>query len=325
MLLTEAKMTYILDLTLESIIHDVLLDVHRDEKMARMQTAVIELEDRLNDKLPQARPEAEPSQSQEPAATEAATMTSTGIQLKGNPMKTIHHIRCPNCRLRRLLYPRVGFNSRPVPDPTEQYCKQEPMIILDQHDVHGQRKKDVKAKGQVKAKSKMKNKNDLDSPTSHYSDPLTPSSSMADSVYFNVIEYPAAKCPNRDSHLGDHWKPVNRMAQHLNGGCYLKRDQAAGREPNENVDDTPQDGQISAARAITPVKRKAEDEVAIPVVKMMKMMKKKNKKKKKKTKKKRKMQKVQKPRDVKKGGKGAVGVRSKLRDSVTNVEEKAER
>ena len=108
MLLTEAKMTNILGLTLESIIHDVLLGVHRDEKIARMQTAVIELEDRLNKKLPQAGPQAEPSQSQDPTATEAATVTSTGIQLKGNPMKTIRHIRCPNCRLRRLLYPRVA-------------------------------------------------------------------------------------------------------------------------------------------------------------------------------------------------------------------------
>ncbi|EXJ81175.1 hypothetical protein A1O3_07465 [Capronia epimyces CBS 606.96] len=256
----EQAISYILDQSIESILHDILLDIHQEEKIARMQTAVIELEQRP-DKQKSAHDG--DNAEDEPVESDAAILEESGqYQLKGNPMKTIKHIRCPNCRLRRLLYPRVGFNARPVPDPTEQYCKTEPMIIIDKHDVHGQRKKGVKVKGQAKGKNRKKN--DPASPTSENSDPLTPSSSMLnDSFEFKEIDYPAAKCPNRDSHLGDHWKSVNVFATHLNGSCYLKKDRAAGREANAKIGGTPRDSRASSPKAGTNgVKRKADDETS---------------------------------------------------------------
>jgi len=134
------------------------------------------------------------------------------------------------------------------------------MIILDKHDVHGQRKKGVKVKGTAKGKNKKKN--DAASPASENSDPLTPASGQPnDSFEFKEIDFPAAKCPNRDSHLGDHWKSVNVFATHLNGSCYLKKDRAAGREANAKIGGTPRDSRANSPKASTNgVKRKAEDD-----------------------------------------------------------------
>lgn len=256
-------MVYLLEQSLESILHDILLDVHQEEKIARMQTAVVEVEQRaekLGKKTSGDQGESE-SADNEAVETTSAVLKSGQVNLKGNPMKTVKHIRCPNCRLRRLQYPRVGWNSRPVPDATEQYCKTEPMIIIDKHDVHGQRKKGVKVKGQAKGKNKKKN--DPGSPAaSEASDPLTPSSSMPNEQFeFKEIDYPAAKCPNRESHLGDHWKSVNVFATHLNGNCYLKKDRAAGREANAKMSGTPRDSRANSPKPTSNgVKRKADDE-----------------------------------------------------------------
>ena len=258
-----------------------------------MQTAIVELEQRadmLGKKLDSDPADGEHGDDQGPVETKAAILKSGNIGLKGNPMKTVKHIRCPNCRLLRLLYPRVGFNSRPVPDPTQQYCKSEPMIIIDKHDVHGQRKKGVKVKGQPKGKNKKKN--DAGSPAaSENSDPLTPSSSMpGDSFEFKEIDYPAAKCPNRESHLGDHWKSVNVFATHLNGSCFLMKNRAAGREANAKIGGTPRNSRANSPKptAANGVKRKAGDDESGATTK-----------------------KKQKTSDGKKNAKGAVGAPSK--------------
>nr|KAK5440896.1 hypothetical protein LTR18_007500 [Exophiala xenobiotica] len=259
---TEQAISYLLDQSIESILHDILLDIHQGEKIARMQTAVVEIEQRAEKikKVAEDEQNGETAAEEEVVETDAAVLQGSQVQLKGNPMKTVKYIRCPNCRLRRLLYPRVGFNSRPVPDPNEQYCKTEPMIILDKHDVHGQRKKGVKMKGQAKGKNKKKN--EPASPASENSDPLTPASGQPnDSFEFKEIDFPAAKCPNRESHLGDHWKSVNVFATHLNGSCYLKKDRAAGREANAKIGGTPRDSRANSPKATSNgVKRKADDD-----------------------------------------------------------------
>jgi len=257
-----SQILHLLEQSIESILHDVLLDIHQEEKIARMQTAVVEVVQRA-EKLGAKKNNEDDHAEDDAVETGAAIFNSGQVKLKGNPMKTVKHIRCPNCRLRRLLYPRVGYNSRPVPDSSEQYCKTEPMIIVDKHDVHGQRKKGVKVKGQPK--NKKKKKDDPGSPAaSENSDLLTPSSSMpAESFDFKEIDYPAAKCPNRDSHLGDHWKSVNVFATHLNGSCYLKKDRAAGREANAKIGGTPRDSRANSpkpATAVGGIKRKAEDD-----------------------------------------------------------------
>lgn len=296
------QIIYLLEHSLESILHDILLEIHQEEKISRMQTAVVEVEQRaekLGKKLSSDQQDDE-NADQEPVETNSAVLTAGQVQLKGNPMKTVKHIRCPNCRLRRLQYPRVGWNSRPVPDATEQYCKTEPMIILDKHDVHGQRKKGVKVKGQAKGKNKKKN--DPGSPAaSENSDQLTPSSSIpAEQFEFKEIDYPAAKCPNRDSHLGDHWKSVNVFATHLNGSCYLKKDRAAGREANAKIGGTPRDSRANSPKAApNGVKRKADEEGLVSTIK-----------------------KKQKTSDTRKLDKKAIGVPSKLREINTVDDDK---
>jgi hypothetical protein len=177
--------------------------------------------------------------------TNGAVIKDGKAYLKGNPLKNTKTILCPHCKLPRLLYPRVGHGARDPPDPQQKYCKAEPPIILDKHDVHGQRKKGTKMKGPAKKK-----KNDAPSPGSTDSIPSTPvtGSFQSESFEFKTIEYPAAKCPNRDSALGDHWKPVTQMATHLNGNCFLKRDRAAGREAVAKMSGTPADSRAASPK-----------------------------------------------------------------------------
>ncbi|KAK5077733.1 hypothetical protein LTR70_009468 [Exophiala xenobiotica] len=235
-----ASMSQILESVIEGIVHDLVLEVHRDEKIARMQTAVVDLNIRAEKLGKNVNANSDSGAENEAVETKAA----------------------------RLWYPRVGFNSRPPSDPTAQYCKTEPMVIIDKHDVHGQRKKGVKVKGQPKGKGKG-NKLRESSPASSIGDPSTPQSSMLDSFEFKEIDYPAAKCPNRNSHLGDHWKAVNLFATHLNGSCWLKRDRAALREANAKMAGTPKDSRANSPKpAVTNgVKRKADEKESEPAPK----------------------------------------------------------
>ncbi|KAK5104462.1 hypothetical protein LTS08_002351 [Lithohypha guttulata] len=252
-----ATMAHLLEAAIEGIVHDIVLEVHREEKVARMQTAVVDLNIRA-EKL--GKTISDSNIDAEPVETKAAVAHNGQIALRGNPLKQVKHSRCPNCRKLRLWYPRVGFNSKPPPDPTVEYCKTEPVIILDKHDVHGQRKKGVKMKGQPKGKLKNNKLRDT-SPASSIGDPSTPQSSMPDAFDFKEIDYPAAKCPNRNSHLGDHWKAVNLFATHLNGSCWLKRDRAAKGEANAKMSGTPKDSRANSPKPVMTngVKRKSDE------------------------------------------------------------------
>lgn len=261
-MLTIIQISYILEKTLESIIHDLVVDVHRSEKIARTQSALVEVQQKA-DRLAKVKGQtnANPDAADVVIETSAAVYKNGELTLKGNPMTTVTKVLCPSCGLPRLMYPRVGFNSKPVPDSAQQYCKNEPSIILDKHDVHGQRKKGVKMKGQPKNKGKKKV--DAASPaSSEKSEVPTPSTSSFpnESFEFREIDYPAAKCPNKESHLGDHWKAVNVFATHLNGSCWLKRDRAAGRDAVAKMSGTPRDSRASSPKATNGVKRKAGDD-----------------------------------------------------------------
>ncbi|KAK5944743.1 hypothetical protein PMZ80_001943 [Knufia obscura] len=268
-----ASMAHIFESVIEGIVHDLVLEVHREEKIARMQTAVLDLNIRAEKLGKNVNAGADDGPESEAVETKAAVAQAGAVQLRGNPLKQVKHTRCPNCRLPRLWYPRVGFNSRPPPDPTAQYCKTEPMIIIDKHDVHGQRKKGVKVKGQPKGKGKG-NKLRESSPASSIGDPSTPQSAIPDSFEFKEIDYPAAKCPNRNSHLGDHWKAVNLFATHLNGSCWLKRDRAALREANAKLSGTPKDSRANSPKptATNGTKRKADEKDSEPAPKKKQKM-----------------------------------------------------
>lgn len=256
-MLPTLQIQYILDKSFENIIHDIVASVHRTEKLARTQSAVIEARQKAEKYAKQNGIDlVDGNKTGMPTIeTDGAMIKDGKAYLKGNPLKTIKNIICPNCKLPRLMYPRVGYGARDPPDPRQQYCKNEPPIIIDKHDVHGQRKKGTKLKGPAKAKQK---KGEAQSPGSSPSAPSTPlagSFQAAEAFDFKTIEYPAAKCPNRDSTLGDHWKPVTQMATHLNGNCYLKRDRAAGREAVAKMSGTPADSRATSPKPTTNGKR----------------------------------------------------------------------
>ena len=255
------QINYVLDKTFENIIHDLVAGVHRTEKLARTQSAVIEARQKAEKFAKQHG--IDPTDSNGPpmpvVETDGAMIKDGKAYLKGNPLQTTKSIICPSCKLPRLMYPRVGYGARDPPDPRQQYCKNEPPIIIDKHDVHGQRKKGTKLKGPAKGKQK---KNEVHSPGSSPSAPSTPlaGSFQAEAFVFKTIEYPAAKCPNRDSELGDHWKPVTQMATHLNGNCYLKRDRAAGREAVAKMSGTPADSRATSPKPTNGKRGRALDD-----------------------------------------------------------------
>ena len=261
-----ASMAHIFESVMESVIHDLVLEVHREEKISRMQTAVVDLSIRAEKLGKTIDANTDNNVEGEPVETKAAIAQNGLVNCRGNPLKNVKYTRCPNCKLQRLWNPRVGFNSKPY-DASIQYCKTEPMIIIDKHDVHGQRKKGVKMKGQPKGKKNNKLRDT--SPASSIGDPQTPQSALPEAFEFKEIDYPAAKCPNRNSHLGDHWKAVNLFATHLNGSCWLKRDRAAMREANSKIAGTPKDSGASSpkAAAVNGVKRKADEKDSESVTK----------------------------------------------------------
>ena len=231
-----------------------MASVHRSEKLARAQSAVIEARQKAathakHNGIKLAQDGTVEGEGSMPIIeTNGATIRDGKAYLRGNPLKMVKAIICPKCKLPRLLYPRVGYGARDPPDPRQQYCKNEPPIILDKHDVHGQRKKGTKVKSQ--AKNKQKKIEELSPDASELSAPATPQTASfpVETFEFKTIENPSAKCPNRDSALGDHWKPVTQMATHLNGNCFLKRDRAAGREAVAKMSQTPADSRAPSPK-----------------------------------------------------------------------------
>jgi len=118
-----------------NILHDIVLKAHREEKMARASTAAILVE--------AAAQETDPNTPEEPTLiphtheTEAAIYKNGEVHIKGNPLKTIEQLHCPKCGKPRLLQPTDGNRAR-KPDPNVDYCKKQPWIEKDYHDVYGQ-------------------------------------------------------------------------------------------------------------------------------------------------------------------------------------------
>ncbi|KAL9085909.1 MAG: hypothetical protein Q9165_007392 [Trypethelium subeluteriae] len=129
---------------LYNIIHDVVLDVHRSEKLLRMQSAATLAERTAVSQAADAITTTPNNKNNNTSQALSVKLDTPGaiydngrITLKGNPLKTTPEILCPACHLPRLLYPTTGPNSRP-PDPIKQYCTRHPFIQKPGHDIHGQ-------------------------------------------------------------------------------------------------------------------------------------------------------------------------------------------
>ncbi|KAL4904709.1 hypothetical protein BDW74DRAFT_154429 [Aspergillus multicolor] len=251
---TVAKLTCdILNDTFYNIIHDIVAKVHRDEKVARMRSAVVVARQKAEEEAARRREEA----GAKPAGpvktgeqefeelkdirveTDGAIFEDGKVYLKGNPLHTTKEIICPDCRLPRLLYPVTGLGARPPPDPYKEYCQRQPMISKPGHDVHG----NPFATDKLNPKKK-KQTNTSNTPAS--SPPTTPDSSFKQAAP-EKISFPTVKCPNCPRYF-----VVTRVAQHLDRCLGL-----SGRQVNRNK--TPQtDG--SGTPASAPPKRPLDDD-----------------------------------------------------------------
>lgn len=139
--------TDILNETFHNIIHDLVSKVHREEKIARMRSAVTVARQKAETTADESEetvvdPKKEDVVDQKNVAdlqleTEGAVFDRGKVFLKGNPLHTTKQIICPECRLPRLLYPPTGSNAVPPPDPHAEYCQNQPLVTVPGHDVHG--------------------------------------------------------------------------------------------------------------------------------------------------------------------------------------------
>ncbi|KAI9368864.1 hypothetical protein BJX61DRAFT_193619 [Aspergillus egyptiacus] len=259
---TIAKLTCdILNDTFYNIIHDIVAKVHREEKVARMRSAVVVTRQKAEEEAARRREEsgAKPAGQGKPGddfedfkdirvETEAAIFDEGKVYLKGNPLRTTKEIICPDCRLPRLLYPVTGVGARPPPDPYREYCQKQPLISKPGHDVHG----NPFATDKLNPKKK-KQTNTANTPAS--SPPTTPDSSFKQAAP-EKVSFPTVKCPNCPRYF-----VVTRVAQHLDRCLGL-----SGRQVNRNK--TPQE---NGATPSAPAKRPLDDETPATLPKKKKL------------------------------------------------------
>ncbi|KAF4827583.1 hypothetical protein CGCTS75_v008210 [Colletotrichum tropicale] len=244
----------VLDDLMYNIVHDLLLKVHRDEKMARATTAAIRVEKLASDASESSTPDSKPDVRIE---TDAAIYEDGKVMLKGNPLKTTTEILCPRCHLPRLLYPTDGKGAR-KPDPSVIYCKKHPYIDKPGYDIYGQTWVQP-GPGRGKKKKDMK------------PDPNIESAAPGEGRPANVLSFPSATCSKCKRCI-----LVTRLNNHMgscigNSGRNASRAAAAkisnGSNGASQNDGTPPSSQKAtpapASRASSPKKRDSE-EVAAP-------------------------------------------------------------
>ncbi len=197
-----------------NIIHDIVLQTHREEKLARAATAAIIVEQKAAETDPNKNDDSSLSapENTQPhvVETDAATYNSGEVYLKGNPLKTTSEVRCPKCGLPRLLHPTDGNGAR-KPEPGVEYCKRRPWIDKEHFDVYGQT---FVPEGPGRGKKKkdmidpLKQQN---SGTPNGSQDSPGTSPPPDNGPIKPIPYPHSKCVNCGTFL-----PIRRMNNHMN-------------------------------------------------------------------------------------------------------------
>ncbi|KAI9841238.1 MAG: hypothetical protein M1837_000903 [Sclerophora amabilis] len=203
---------------LENIIHDEVLSVHREEKIARARSAAIIGEQQAAQQLgSNGATSSNVAMTSPTVGSGGGKITTAGgvyedgkFTLSGNPLVTTKEVLCPRCRLPRLLHPTTGKGAV-APDPDKKYCARHPPIDKPGHDIWGipfpsdgvggaKSKKDKKAtKAQVeKAPTTGSFESPNETPPAVSENKSAPAST------------PSLKCPSCPRYLG-----VSRIAQHL--------------------------------------------------------------------------------------------------------------
>ena len=275
------KVASIFDEVFQNIIYDTVSEAHREEKRARMRSAVILAEEAVA--AQQAATGATPQK--ENATPTSATTTgfpvfpgkvetpgaiydNGQITLIGNPLETTKDVICPRCRLPQLQYPTKGEGAR-VPDPTVKYCKLQPFVKMAGHDIHGKpfpsnnvsaaklrkekKEKEVAAaKAQSQAEQASAN-GSIDTPNG------TPPPN-SDSKGTKVTSYPHVKCPVCLQH-----KQVTRFAKHLDqcmgiSGRQSSRNAMAKIEASQGTPSGSRTGTPVPGSRSSPSKRNRDDD-----------------------------------------------------------------
>ncbi|OBT68438.1 hypothetical protein VE03_02864 [Pseudogymnoascus sp. 23342-1-I1] len=204
----------ILDDELYNIIHDIVLKVHRDERIAKANTAAILIEQEAAETFPdQAATPSKSSKKQPPKRLEndAAIYEDGLVTIKGNPLATIHEIRCSKCGLPKLLHPTDGNGAR-KPEPGVEYCKRHPYIDKPGHDIYGLPFPKDDSTSNRKSKSKPSSLlatsgTQLDGPDSSF-DSADPSPPPAPA---EPVTFPTTLCPRCPRYIN-----IKVFARHLN-------------------------------------------------------------------------------------------------------------
>lgn len=233
----------VLDDLLYNIITDIVMKTHREEKMAKANTAAIHVEKLASDASESSTPDSKPDIRIE---TDAAIYEDGKVLLKGNPLKTTKEILCPKCHLPRLFHPTDGKGAK-KPDPTILYCKKHPYIEKPGCDIYGQ-----SWVGPGPGRGKKKKDMDKDGP------------STAEQRPPNVLSFPSATCSKCKRCI-----LVTRLNNHM-GSCIGNSGRNASRAAAHKIsngsqnDTTPPSSQkatpVPGSRASSPKKRDASDD-----------------------------------------------------------------
>ncbi|KAG7291891.1 hypothetical protein NEMBOFW57_001915 [Staphylotrichum longicolle] len=247
----------VVDDLIYNTLHDLLLKVHRDEKIARANTAAIKVEKLAMNAIDGATTDPKPDVEIE---TDAAIYKDGKVTLKGNPLKSTKEILCPRCHLPRLLHPTDGKGSR-KPDPGVIYCKKHPYIEKPGYDIYGQT---WVAPGPGRGKKKKDQKLDPNDPSS----PAPGAEGSAKDRPPNVLSFPSATCSKCKRCI-----LVTRLNNHM-GSCIGNSGRNASRAAaqkisngsnggSQNNDNTPPGSQkgtpLPGSRAASPRKRDGDE------------------------------------------------------------------
>jgi hypothetical protein len=238
----------ILDDVIYNIIYDIVGKVHREEKVARANTASVLARDLAEKELAAREAAATENGDNDQAGvvdnkeadnlsltveTDGAIYQNGQVFLRGNPLETVKEIICPDCRLPRLLYPFFGEGARPVPESNREYCRKRPAVRLPGRDVHGRPYAIEKA-------TKKKKTAASPSPPSSPSTPHAATASLEQLPGKTFV--PSVKCPNCPRYFF-----LTRIAQHLDRCVGISTRSSRNRTPLESGLSTPVPQAASAA------------------------------------------------------------------------------
>lgn len=273
----------IFDDILQNIIHDIVLNAHREEKTARMRSAVIMAEEaakiqQSSTLIPKDNPKQNtPSNTKHIKSPSSITLTGLiyengKVLLRGNPLETIKETICARCRLPRMNSLITGKGSKSA-DLTKPYCKLHPYIDKPGHDIWGnpfpsdsvsaakikKEKKEREAKAAANAQAQAER---ASTPSSQDKlKGLTPPSNEA--KHPTVTSFPNVQCNNCSRQI-----IITRFAKHLEqcigiAGRQSSRNAMVKLGASQNGSSTPYGSRPSTplpGMRVSPSKKGREDE-----------------------------------------------------------------